>query len=266
MTPDTVTVTTELPAGDAEPASATTVATTPSGARTVIISMPDATSAAAAATGQAAEAPTGHSWLTWLSATGVLAGLAMMLFGHRIRNRFRSNVVTVAVTPAPRRRKADVARGRLAQAAPAAIPQPQPITAEPKEVRAPKVSVPQGGEPVKIDVELPAASSPTGFELREIPPTSAPATGGYEYAISADLIDHVLEEDDPTARDLQTISEEGGDISRFSMVNDFERQIFAQDYEAAMIATGHFTKGFSEFQKSSDDEQPEPEFKASKAS
>ena len=103
-------------------------------------------------------------------------------------------------------------------------------------------------------------------EVAARPDTSGAGVEGYDVSVSAELFDHVAKDDDATVQELQTIGVEEAGNSRFALISDFERQVFQQNFNAAIAAAGHASTGVPEIAQDADAEGNEVDCRKSRAS
>jgi len=84
------------------------------------------------------------------------------------------------------------------------------------------------------------------------PVTSGSGVEGYDVSITTEFSGHIVEDDEATAKDLQTLHVVEIGNSRFSLISDFERQVFERNFNAAITAAGYASDGIPEVAQASD--------------
>ena len=88
--------------------------------------------------------------------------------------------------------------------------------------------------------------------LARRPGISGTSGEGCDVSITTELAGQVIEVNEATATDLQTLHVEEIGNSRFSLISDFERQVFEQNFNAAIAAAGYASNGIPEVAQDSD--------------
>jgi len=78
------------------------------------------------------------------------------------------------------------------------------------------------------------------------PLMAAASDEAYNVSITAENFRQVAEDSTATVKDLQSLQVEEVGNSRFSFISDFERQIFEQNFNAAIAAAGYASMGIPE--------------------
>jgi len=113
-----------------------------------------------------------------------------------------------------------------------------------------------------------SAARPTRRRKAVTPRPVISGTGveGYDVSITTEFSGQVVEDDEATAKDLQTFHVEEIGNSRFSIISDFERKVFEQNFNAAISAAGYASNGIPEVAQDSDASGDAPDSRKARAS
>jgi Tfp pilus assembly protein FimV len=84
------------------------------------------------------------------------------------------------------------------------------------------------------------------------PLLAAASDEAYNVSVTAENFRPVAEDYDATVKDLQSLQVEEVGNSRFSFVSDFERKVFEQNFNKAIVAAGYAFKGIPEIAQDAD--------------
>ena len=82
---------------------------------------------------------------------------------------------------------------------------------------------------------------------REIMPNETAGGDGYDLSVSANLIEQNVSVDTDILKELEDIPAESANVTEIGAMKDADRQIFEEDYKAAVEATGITTMVIPEF-------------------